>query len=130
MSLTVLQVVYTRGPLLWQGFTVLGNSVFKRKLAPRSNAPSQEYNPADRSVINRASILGSVAVEASGRYTPVVASMQQYIVKVTRLWHRCQLSASCCISFSALCDGQHDTKAEQRVGRTFQGASIATSHDF
>ena len=76
-SLAVLQVVYTRGPLLWQGFTVLGNSFFKRKLAPRSNAPSQEYNPADRSVVNRASILGSVAVEASGQYTPLVGPMHQ-----------------------------------------------------
>ena len=69
------QVVYTRGPLLWQGFTVLGNTFQKRKLAPRSNAPSQEYNPADRSVINRAAILGDVAVEASGSYAPLVSCL-------------------------------------------------------
>ena len=84
-SLAVLQVVYTRGPLLWQGFTILSNSLFKKKLAPRSNAPSQEYNPADRSVINRASILGSVAVQASGRYTPVVGSMHHHMANSMRL---------------------------------------------
>ncbi len=71
--LEVLQVVYTRGPLLWQGFTVLGNALNKRKLASRSSAPSQEYNPVDRSVINRATILGSVAVEAAGSYEPLVS---------------------------------------------------------
>ena len=76
MALDAMQVVYTRGPLLWQGFTVLGNSLNKRKLAPRSNAPSQEYNPADRSVINRATILGGVSVEASGTYAPVVSYTQ------------------------------------------------------
>lgn len=69
----MMQVVYTRGPLLWQGFTVLGNALNKRKLAPRSNAPSQEYSPADRTVINRATILGDVSVEASGTYTPLVS---------------------------------------------------------
>ena len=73
--LTVLQVVYTRGPLLWQGFTVLGNALNKRKLASRSSAPSQEYNPIDRSVINRATILGDVAVEASGSYEPLVSGV-------------------------------------------------------
>ena len=40
---------------------VLGNTLNKRKLAPRSNAPSQEYIPADRSVINRATILGDMS---------------------------------------------------------------------
>ena len=70
-----MQVVYTRGPLLWQGFTVLGNTLNKKRLAPRSNAPSQEYNPADRSVINRATILGAVSVEASGTYAPLVSSI-------------------------------------------------------
>lgn len=87
MSLDAPQVVYTRGPLLWQGFTLLSISVFKRKLAPRSNAPSQEYDPADRSVINRASILGSLAVEASGRYRPVVGAMHQHVAKFVRLQH-------------------------------------------
>ena len=70
-----MQVVYTRGPLLWQGFTLLGNTLNKKKLAARSNAPSQEYNPADRSVINRAAILGAVSVEASGTYAPLVSSI-------------------------------------------------------
>ena len=84
------QVVYTRGPLLWQGFTVLGNAVSRRKLAPRRNAPSQEYNPADRSVINRASIYGSVSVEASGTYTPQVR------VTYTRLAYFIELAATCC----------------------------------
>lgn len=76
-----MQVVYTRGPLLWQGFTALGNSFSKRKLALRSNAPSQEYNPAERTIINRASILGDIAVEASGSYEPQVSAhppMGQY----------------------------------------------------
>ena len=93
-------MVYTRGPLLWQGFTVLGNSFFKKKLAPRSNAPSQEYNPVDRSVINRASILGGVAVEASGRYTPVVGSMQLHMANSMRLWHTDQPFACCYIPTS------------------------------
>ena len=74
-ALKMMQVVYTRGPLLWQGFTVLGNALRRRKLAPRSTAPSQEYNPADRSVINRATILGDVSVEASGNYAPLVSRM-------------------------------------------------------
>ena len=73
-GLEMMQVVYTRGPLLWQGFTVLGNALRKKKLAPRSAAPSQEYNPADRSVINRATVFGGVSVEASGSYIPVVSS--------------------------------------------------------
>ena len=83
------QVVYTRGPLLWQGFTVLGNALSRRKLATRRNAPSQEYNPADRSVINRASIYGSVSVEASGTYTPQVR------VTHTRLAYFIKLAATC-----------------------------------
>lgn len=64
--------MYTRGPLLWQGFTILGNAFTNRRLGPRRSAPSQEFNPADRTVINRARILDGISVEASGSYAPLV----------------------------------------------------------
>ncbi|CAL8463803.1 g3337 [Coccomyxa elongata] len=66
------QVVYTRGPLLWQGFTVAGNALSKHRIGRSKNKASQEYNPADRSVINRGEVLGDcVRVSACGSYEPV-----------------------------------------------------------
>lgn len=119
------QVVYSRGPLLWQGFTAAGNALSKRRLGRSANKvveqasresfagyaavmhvkcceamhacehvppqhplnisvkkgscafpqASQDYKPADRTVINRGEVLGSrVYVTASGTYEPEVPS--------------------------------------------------------
>ena len=103
------QVVYTRGPLLWQGFTVLGNALSRRKLAPRRNAPSQEYNPANRSVVNRASIYGNVSVEASGTYTPQVG------VTHIRLAYFIKLAATCCHAHMCIIALQWEYRQAQAV---------------
>lgn len=44
------QVVYTRGPLLWQGFTAAGNALSKRRLGRSANKVRTRVGFSARSV--------------------------------------------------------------------------------
>jgi hypothetical protein len=60
------QVVWTRGPLLWQAYTRPG-----QLLASRQNRASQDLDPASRRVRNRGELLGAqLFVTADGSYAP------------------------------------------------------------
>ncbi|KAK9826161.1 hypothetical protein WJX81_002496 [Elliptochloris bilobata] len=69
------QVVFSSGPLLWQAWTALGDSLTPRRIGRRTNKASQDFDPAQRSVVNRGEVLGAyVFVTASGTYRPLDAS--------------------------------------------------------
>lgn len=67
------QVVYTRGPLLWQLWQGGTSGAARGRVArPDGNQASQDFDPSTRSVVNRGELLGTaVAVTASGSYEPV-----------------------------------------------------------
>jgi len=59
------QVVYSRGTLLWQGWSAPG------KVAKFENPASQNFDPEHRSAVNKAEVFGrNVFVTASGTYSP------------------------------------------------------------
>lgn len=59
------QVVYSRGRLLWKGWSAPG------KVVNMKNAASQDFRPEDRTAVNKAEIFGSnVFVTVSGKYCP------------------------------------------------------------
>ncbi|KAL4428841.1 hypothetical protein ABPG77_005279 [Micractinium sp. CCAP 211/92] len=67
------QVVYTRGPLLWQLWQGGTSAAARGRVAPADgNQASQDFDPTNRRVVNRGELLGgSVRVTASGSYEPV-----------------------------------------------------------
>ncbi|KAL4451569.1 hypothetical protein ABPG75_007231 [Micractinium tetrahymenae] len=67
------QVVYTRGPLLWQLWQGGTNASARGRMAdPGGNKASQNFDPSTRRVVNRGELLGpAVTVTASGSYEPV-----------------------------------------------------------
>lgn len=59
------QVVWSRGPLLWQGWSAPG------KLANFRNEASQDFDPVGRTVVNKAEVFGETFfVTADGTYEP------------------------------------------------------------
>lgn len=66
------QVVYSRGQLLWQGWSAPG------KIVNMKNVASQDFCPENRSAVNKAEIFGSnIYVTASGSYCPASVRRQQ-----------------------------------------------------
>jgi hypothetical protein len=64
-----LQVVYSRGPLLWQAYTSPGTV-----LTAKRNKASQDFGPVRRTVLNKGELLGSkLFVTAEGTYQPKVS---------------------------------------------------------
>lgn len=67
------QVVYSRGPLLWQGWSAPG------KVVNMKNVASQDFRPEDRTAVNKAEVFGGkVFVTASGSYCPDDELQQQH----------------------------------------------------
>lgn len=66
------QVVYTRGALLWQQLTSPGQIKSDGRLSYRSKRKAgQDFDPSERSVLNKGELLGSqVVVTAQGSYEP------------------------------------------------------------